>query len=121
CHQFQFLERQDMLRLAAHGGTFLLNCPYGPESAWEHLPRSAQQQIIDKKLRLFVIDATRVAQEVGLKNRANTVLQTCFFALSGVLPRDRAIERIKQAIRKSYGAKGEAIVQQNFKAVDAAL
>jgi pyruvate-ferredoxin/flavodoxin oxidoreductase len=121
CHQFHFLQRQDMLRLAAPGATFLLNCPYGPESAWDHLPRSVQQQIIDKKIRLFVIDATRVAQEVGLKNRANTVLQTCFFALSGVLPRELAIERIKQAIRKTYGAKGEAIVQQNFNAVDATL
>ena len=121
CHQFHFLQRQDILRLAVNGATFLLNCPYGPDVVWDHLPRSVQQQIIQKKLRFFVIDASRVAQEAGLKNRANTVLQTCFFALSGVLPRDQAISQIKQSIRKTYGAKGDAVVQQNFKAVDAAL
>jgi pyruvate-ferredoxin/flavodoxin oxidoreductase len=121
CHQFHFLERQDLLRLAATGATFLLNSPYGPEAVWDRLPQSVQRSIIDKKLKFFVIDASRVAQEVGLKNRANTVLQTCFFALSGVLPRDQAIARIKQSIRKTYGAKGDAVVEQNFRAVDAAL
>ena len=121
CHQFQFIERQDVLRLAKEGATFLLNNPYGPDEIWEHLPRSVQQQIIDKKLRFFVIDATKVAQEVGLKNRTNTVLQTCFFALSGVLPRDEAIAQIKKSIRKTYGAKGEGVVEQNFKAVDETL
>ena len=93
CHQFHFLQRQDVLRLAGTGATFLLNSPYGPDEVWDHLPRSVQQQIIDKKLKFFVIDASRVAQEVGLKNRTNTVLQTCFFALSGVLPREQAIAR----------------------------
>ena len=121
CHQFHFLQRQDVLRLAAPGATFLLNSPYGPDEVWDHLPRSVQQQIIDKKLRFFVIDATKVAQEVGLKNRTNTVLQTCFFAISGVLPRDEAIAQIKDSIRKTYGAKGEEVVQQNFKAVDGTL
>ncbi len=121
CHQFHFLQKQDILRLAANGATFLLNCPYGPEAVWDRLPRSVQQGIIDRNLRVFVIDASRVAQEVGLKNRANTVLQTCFFALSGVLPRDQAITQIKQSIKKTYGAKGDAVVQQNFKAVDATL
>jgi pyruvate-ferredoxin/flavodoxin oxidoreductase len=121
CHQFHFLERQDILRVASNGATFLLNSAYGPHAVWDHLPRSVQQQIIDKKLKFFVIDASRVAQEAGLKNRANTVLQTCFFALAGVLPRDQAIAQIKQSIRKTYGAKGEEVVLQNFKAVDGAL
>ena len=121
CHQFHFLERQDVLRLAGTGATFLLNSPYGPDTVWDHLPRSVQQQIIDKKLKFFVIDATRVAQEVGLKSHTNTVLQTCFFALSGVLPREQAISQIKASIRKTYGAKGDAVVQQNFKAVDDTL
>ena len=121
CHQFHFLQRQDMLRLAAPGATFLLNSPYGPDEVWDQLPRSVQQQIIDKKLKFFVIDANKVAQEVGLKNRTNTVLQTCFFALSGVLPRDEAIAQIKKSIRKTYGSKGEEVVQQNFKAVDDTL
>jgi pyruvate-ferredoxin/flavodoxin oxidoreductase len=121
CHQFHFLERQDVLRLAGVGATFLLNSPYGPDTVWDHLPRSVQQQIIDKKLKFFVIDATRVAQEVGLKSHTNTVLQTCFFTLSGVLPREQAINQIKASIRKTYGAKGDAVVQQNFKAVDDTL
>ncbi len=121
CHQFHFLERLDVLRLAAPGATFLLNSPFGPEAVWEHLPRSAQEQIIDKKLKFFVIDATRVAKAVGLKTRTNTVLQTCFFALSGVLPHDDAIDQIKKAIRKTYGSKGEEVVNRNFKAVDETL
>jgi len=121
CHQFHFIERQDVLGLAKHGAIFLLNSPYGLNEVWHHLPRSVQQQIIDKNLRFFVIDATKVAHDVGLKNRTNTVLQTCFFALSGVLSRDEAITQIKKSIRKTYGAKGEAVVQQNFEAVDETL
>jgi pyruvate-ferredoxin/flavodoxin oxidoreductase len=121
CHQFHFLTRIDVLRLAGPGATFLLNTAYGPDAVWDHLPRSVQQQIIDKKLKLFVIDANKVAQEVGLKNRTNTVLQTCFFAISGVMPRDQAIKQIKESIRKTYGGKGEEVVQQNFKAVDDTL
>ncbi len=121
CHQFHFLERQDILRLAASGATFLLNSVYGPEQVWDELPRSVQQQIIAKKLRFFVIDAVKVAQEAGLKKRTNTVLQTCFFALSGVLPREEAIKQIKKSIRKTYESKGEQVVQQNFKAVDDTL
>jgi len=121
CHQFQFLQRQDVLRLAAPGATFLLNSPFGPDHVWDHLPRSVQQQILDKQLKFFVIDASQVAQQVGLKTRTNTVLQTCFFALSGVLPREEAIARIKESIRSSYGAKGESVVQQNFQAVDETL
>ena len=121
CHQFNFIERLDVLRLAAPGATFLLNSPFGPDTVWDHLPRLAQQQIIDKKLRLFVIDASKVARAAGLRNRTNTVLQTCFFAISGVLPREAAIHHIKEAIRKTYSNKGEAVVQQNYKAVDATL
>ena len=121
CHQFHFLQRQDILRHAAPGATFLLNSPYGPDAVWDRLPRSVQEQIIGKKLRLFVIDANKVAQDVGLKGRTNTVLQTCFFAISGVLPREDAITQIKESIRKTYGAKGEQVVQRNFAAVDGTL
>ncbi|HQT79130.1 MAG TPA: pyruvate:ferredoxin (flavodoxin) oxidoreductase, partial [Rhodopila sp.] len=121
CHQFQFVERIDVLRLAAPGATFLLNSPYGPDEVWDHLPRSMQQRMIDLKLRFFVIDASGVAQEADLRGRTNTVLQTCFFAISGVLPRDQAIEQIKQSIRKTYGRRGEAVVQRNFRAVDSTL
>jgi pyruvate-ferredoxin/flavodoxin oxidoreductase len=121
CHQFQFTSRQDILRLAAPGATLLLNAPYGPEDVWDHLPREMQRRIVELGLRVFVIDASRVAQEVGLRGRTNTVLQTCFFAISGVLPRERAIEHIKHAIRKSYGSKGEQVVQANFRAVDDTL
>jgi pyruvate-ferredoxin/flavodoxin oxidoreductase len=121
CHQFQFLARRDVLRLAAPGATFLLNSAYGPGEVWDHLPRSMQQQIVEKRIRFFAIDANKAAQEAGLQRRTNTVLQTCFFALSGVLPREQAIEQIKKAIRKTYGEKGEEVVQQNFRAVDATL
>ena len=121
CHQFGFLERQDMLRLAAPGGVFLLNSPFGQDQTWQHLPRSVQQGIIDKGLRLFVIDASKVAADVGLGVRTNTVLQTCFFAISGVLPREDALRHIKESIRKTYARKGEAIVAKNFAAVDDTL
>ena len=121
CHQFHFLERQNILKLAAPHATFLLNSPLGPTEVWEHLPRPVQEQIISKQLSFFVIDANTVAQQVGLKTRTNTVLQTCFFALSGVLPREQAIAQIRKSIRKSYGSKGEEVVQRNFKAVDETL
>ncbi len=121
CHQFHFLERYNVLDMAEEGATFLLNSPYGPEEVWDHLPRSVQQQMIDKKLRFYVINAYDVAKRVGLGVRINTIMQTCFFAISGVLPRDEAIEKIKDAIRKTYGRRGEAVVQQNFAAVDAAV
>jgi pyruvate-ferredoxin/flavodoxin oxidoreductase len=121
CHQFHFLQRIDVLRLAAPGATFLLNSPYGADKVWDKLPRSAQQAIIDKRLKFFVIDASKAAREVGLKNRTNTILQTCFFAISGVLPREEAIARIKHSIEQSYGDKGAEVVRQNFSAVDGAL
>jgi pyruvate-ferredoxin/flavodoxin oxidoreductase len=121
CHQFNFLERYDMLKLAAPGATFLLNSPYGPAEVWSHLPRSVQEQIIEKQLRFFVVDGFQVAKETGMGRRINTVMQTCFFAISGVLPKDEAIAAIKQAIAKSYGKRGEAVVEQNYQAVDATL
>ncbi|HXW24761.1 MAG TPA: pyruvate:ferredoxin (flavodoxin) oxidoreductase [Xanthobacteraceae bacterium] len=121
CHQFNFIERQDVLRLAAPGATFLLNSPYRPQEVWDHLPRSMQRRIIERGLRFFVIDASKAAQDVGLRGRTNTILQTCFFAISGVLPKDEAIRRIKESIRKTYGGKGEDIVRRNFQAVDDTL
>ncbi len=121
CHQFQFLGRIDVLRLAARGATFLLNSPYGPTEVWAKLPHAMQRRIIDQELRFFVIDASRVARDLGLGSHVNTVLQTCFFALSGVLPRDEAIERIKHAIEESYALKGPDIVRKNFEAVDHTL
>ncbi len=121
CHQFHFLMKTDVLRLAAPGATFLLNSPYGPDAVWDRLPRGVQEHIIAKRLKFYVIDATTAAREVGLANRTNTILQTCFFALSGVLPREEAIERIKQSIAKSYARKGKRVVEQNYAAVDGAL
>ncbi|MFQ5615580.1 MAG: pyruvate:ferredoxin (flavodoxin) oxidoreductase [Anaerolineales bacterium] len=121
CHQFQFLERLDVLKSAEEGATFLLNSPYGPDEVWDHLPREVQKQIIDKKLRFFVVDGYKVAKETGMGRRTNTVLQACFFAISGVLPRDEAIAAIKAAIKKTYGKRGDAIVQKNYAAVDKAL
>lgn len=121
CHQFHFLMKMDVLKLAAPGATFLLNSPYGPETTWDRLPRSAQQTIIDKRLKFFVIDASAAARDVGLGTRTNTILQTCFFALSNVLPREEAIAKIKAAIEKTYTKKGQHIVDMNFAAVDGAL
>jgi len=121
CHQAGILERTDVLQLAVTGGTFLLNTPYGPHEVWDHLPRSLQTQILQKELRFFVIDATKVARDAGLGGRINTILQTCFFAISGVLPRAEAIRRIKQSIENSYGSKGAEVVRKNFDAVDRAL
>jgi pyruvate-ferredoxin/flavodoxin oxidoreductase len=121
CHQFSFLERVDVLRSADPGSTFLLNSPFGPEEVWDNLPRAVQQQIIGKKLKFHVIDAVKVARETGMGGRINTIMQTCFFAISGVLPREEAIEGIKKAIKKTYGKRGEAVVEKNFAAVDSAL
>src|SRR5579871_6918805 len=120
-HQFSFLERMDVLHVAEPGATFLLNSPFGPDEVWDHLPQSAQRQVLDKKLKLYVIDALRVAKENGMGGRINTVMQTCFFALSGALPREEAIAAIKHAIAKTYGKRGEAVVQRNYAAVDASL
>ena len=122
CHQFHFLERIDMLALAEPGATFLLNSPYGPEEVWDHLPAEVQGQIIDKKLRFFVVDAYRVARETGMGVRINTIMQTCFFKLANVIPAEEAIAEIKNAIKQTYGKKGgEKVVAQNYAAVDGAL
>jgi pyruvate-ferredoxin/flavodoxin oxidoreductase len=121
CHQFAFLEKQDIVRYAAPNATLLLNSPHGPRRTWDALPRSVQTAVIAKHLRLFAINAGQVAQELGLGNRTNTILQTCFFALSGVLPRDEAIARIKRAIEQTYGRKGADVVRKNFEAVDRTL
>jgi pyruvate-ferredoxin/flavodoxin oxidoreductase len=121
CHQFVFLERYDMLKDAVPGATFLLNSPYGVDEVWDKIPRSVQKQIIDKKIRFYVIDGYKVAKMTGMGARVNTIMQTCFFAISGVLPRDEAIESIKQSIKKTYGAKGEEVVKKNFEAVEQTL
>jgi pyruvate-ferredoxin/flavodoxin oxidoreductase len=121
CHQFQFIDRMDVLTAAEPGATFLLNAPFGPGEIWDHLPRQVQETILRKKLRFYVIDGYSVAREAGMGNRINTIMQTCFFAISGVLPRDEAIAAIKKAIKETYGKRGEAVVQKNFAAVDQAL
>ncbi len=120
-HQFAALERMDLLRLAAPGAVLLLNSTFGPDHVWDHLPRPVQAQIIERKLRVFTIDASEVAREVGLGVHTNTVLQTCFFAISGVLPREDAIRHIKDSIKKTYARKGESVVRKNFAAVDGTL
>jgi len=121
CHQFNFLFKTDMLAQAALGSVFLLNSPFAADEVWDHLPRYVQEKIIAKRLSFYVIDASKVALEADMGNRVNTILQTCFFALSGVLPREQAIAKIKEAIKKTYSKKGEDIVQQNFAAVDQTL
>lgn len=121
CHQFNFLEQFDMVKYVKPGGTFLLNSIYGPDETWQHLPVDVQERLLEKEADFYVIDAYKVAEEVGLGTRINTVMQTCFFAISGVLPKDRAIKEIKAMIQKSYGKKGEEIVKMNYKAVDLAL
>ena len=121
CHQFHFLEKFDILEHAAPGAVFLLNAPYAPEEVWDRLPREVQEQIVSKGLHLYAIDALKVAKEAGMGGRINTVMQTCFFAVSGVLPREEAIAQIKKAIEKTYGKKGDEIVRRNFAAVDQTL
>jgi pyruvate-ferredoxin/flavodoxin oxidoreductase len=121
CHQTNFVEKFDMLKYAQPGAVFLLNSYYGPDEVWEHLPREVQKAIIEKNLRFYVIDGYKVAEETGMGQRINTIMQTCFFAISGVLPRDEAIAAIKDSIRKTYGKRGDAVVQRNFEAVDNTL
>jgi pyruvate-ferredoxin/flavodoxin oxidoreductase len=121
CHNFNLVEDIEVLPTAAEGAVFLLNSPYSPDDVWDQLPQPVQQSILDLKLRFYVIDASRVAKEAGMDKRINTVMQACFFALSGVLPRDESIRQIKEAIEKTYRAKGQAVVDQNFAAVDASL
>ncbi|MEX1247485.1 MAG: pyruvate:ferredoxin (flavodoxin) oxidoreductase, partial [Anaerolineales bacterium] len=121
CHQSNFLEKFDVLKKAAKGGTFLLNTPYGPDEIWDELPLRVQQHIVAKQLKMYVIDAYRIAEEAGLGKRINTIMQTCFFEISQVIPKELALDKIKGSIKKSYGKRGQAIVDQNIQAVDAAL
>ncbi len=121
CHQFSFLEKYDVVGKLKTGGVFLLNSSYGPAEVWDQIPRDVQAQLIERKAKLYVIDAYTVARETGMGARINTIMQTCFFAISGVLPKDEAIAAIKKAIKKTYGVKGEQVVQKNFNAVDQSL
>lgn len=121
CHHFNYLKKYDVLRDAEHGAVFLLNTPYDKEEVWGQLPRKIQEEIIEKELKFYVINASKVAKETGMGSRINAILQTCFFAISYVMPKEEAIEYIKNAIRKTYGRKGEEVVQKNFRAVDQTL
>lgn len=121
CHQFNFVEKYDLLKHIKKGGTFLLNAPFSNEEVWDKLPEKMQQKIVDYALEFYVIDATKVAYEANLGKRTNTILQTCFFAISGILPKEEAIQKIKDAIEKSYSSKGNQIVKMNFDAVDKSL
>ncbi len=121
CHNFSFLEKMNVLEAAMPGAVFLLNSPYSAAEVWDKLPRTMQNEMLQKKIEFYVIDGYKVAREAGMGTRINTIMQTCFFAISGVLPREEAIEQIKKAIKKTYGKRGEAVVQKNFAAVDHAL
>ncbi|HTR82555.1 MAG TPA: pyruvate:ferredoxin (flavodoxin) oxidoreductase [Bacteroidota bacterium] len=121
CHQWMFMERYDVLHDLVEGGTFLLNSQYSKDEVWEKLPRVMQEEIIRKKINFYVIDGYAVAGKTGMGGRVNTIMQTCFFAISGVLPKDEAIAAIKRSIKKTYGKKGEDIVKMNFEAVDQTL
>jgi len=121
CHNFSFLEKMNVVEAAMPGAVFLLNSPFAAAEVWDHLPKTTQQEILQKKIEFYVIDGNSVAREAGMGSRINTIMQACFFAISGVLPRDEAIAQIKKAIQKTYGKRGEAVVAKNFAAVDAAL
>jgi pyruvate-ferredoxin/flavodoxin oxidoreductase len=121
CHQWMFVEKYNILDAAEKGATFLLNSQYSKDQVWDHLPKKMQEQIIEKNLDFYVVDAYNVAKETGMGQRINTIMQTCFFALSGILPQDEAIDKIKAYIKKTYGKKGEKIVEMNYNAVDKAV
>ena len=121
CHQSHFPDRIDVLAMAAPGATFLLNSPFGPDEVWDTLPAETQQQIVDKKLKFWVVDAYRVARDAEMGVRINTVMQTCFFKLAGMLPEEEAIAQIKDAIKKTYGKRGETVLKRNYAAVDGAV
>jgi pyruvate-ferredoxin/flavodoxin oxidoreductase len=121
CHNFSFLEKYDMLARAKTGGTFLLNAPFGPDEIWNNMPKEVQQQIIDKKLKFYVIDGVKLGNEIGLGPRINVIMQTAFFKISNIIPLKTALAEIKDAIKKSYGKAGEAVLAMNYKAVDAGL
>ena len=121
CHNFSFLEKYDMLSNAKEGAVFLLASPFSADEIWDNMPDEIEKQIIDKKIKFYVIDAIHLAKELGLGARINTIMQTCFFQISGVLPSDKAIDSLKQAIKKTYGKKGDEVVAMNFKAVDGSV
>jgi pyruvate-ferredoxin/flavodoxin oxidoreductase len=121
CHQFNFLEQINMLKYAQPGAVFLLNSIYGTDEVWDHLPKEVQEAIIEKELQFYILDAYSVAEQAGMGRRINTIMQTAFFYISGVLPQEEAIAAIKDSIKKTYGKRGEAVVQKNFAAVDQAL
>jgi pyruvate-ferredoxin/flavodoxin oxidoreductase len=121
CHQYEFMDKYDVLEYSAPGGVFLLNSPYDAQTIWGELAREVQDAIIAKQLDFYVIDAYNVAKNAGMGSRINTVMQTCFFAISGVLPRDEAIAQIKKAIEKTYSKRGPDVVKKNFAAVDQTL
>ena len=121
CHQPTFLTRYDMLAKAKDGATFLLNSPTPADQVWDDLPKSMQQQIIDKGLKFYVVDAYDIAEKTGMGRRINTIMQTCFFAISGILPKDEAIAKIKDAVKKTYGKKGQRLLDRNYAAIDATL
>ena len=121
CHQFQFMQKVDILKIAKKGATFLLNAPYSADEVWNHLPREVQEQIISKELKFYTINAIEVARATGMGARINTIMQACFFAISNILPKDEAIAQIKAAIKKTYSKKGDAVVEKNYAAVDASL
>ncbi len=118
CHQFEFLEKFDVLDYARPGAVFLLNAPFGPEEVWDKLPREAQQVIVDRKLKFYTIDAVSVARDTGMGGRINTIMQAAFFKVAGIIPEDEAIDYMKQAVKKTYGKKGDKIVQMNWDAID---
>jgi pyruvate-ferredoxin/flavodoxin oxidoreductase len=120
CHQFPYMERIDVLKVAEKGATFLLNSPFPTDETWDMLPRQVQKQIIDKKLKFYVIDAYKIAREIGLGARINTIMQSCFFLLSGILPKEEALQRIKEFTKKTYGSRGEKVLEMNYAAVDKA-
>jgi pyruvate-ferredoxin/flavodoxin oxidoreductase len=121
CHHFNYLEKYNVLKDATEGATFLLNVPFAEEDVWSHLPAKIQEEIILKKLKVYVINASKVAKETGMGSKINSILQTCFFAIANVIPWEDAIGYIRKAIQKTYGRKGEEVVQKNFSAVDLAL
>ena len=121
CHQFSFLERVNMLKYAKTGATFLLNSLYGPDKVWDYLPVEVQKDILEKKLKFYVINGYEVAEKTGMGGRMNTIMQTAFFAISGILPREAAIAEIKHSIEKTYGKRGESVIKKNFDAVDSTL
>jgi pyruvate-ferredoxin/flavodoxin oxidoreductase len=121
CHQFEFVDKIDVLEYAARGASFLLNAPFGPEQVWDELPCDLQEQIVEKQIRFYAIDAYALAKRAGMGSRINTIMQTCFFAIAGILPRDEAIKHIKKSIEKTYGKRGPEVVKRNCEVVDQAL